>query len=142
MTQFSKQKFLLPAVLGLAALGLAGCSSTSDDQQALTAAQMTGEGATCNELAQQIHTMDQIIIENSGGNTNYGNAASQTVNSGLAATGVLQKVPGLSALTNSTRAWTQGSGNNLGYQQASQARQEKSRLIRLFQQKGCRIVND
>ena len=142
MVHFSRHTFLMTAVLGVTALGLSACSSTSADQQALTAAQMTGEGATCNELAQQIHTMDQIIIDNGGSNTNYGNAASQTVNTGLATSGVLQKVPGLSTLTSTTRAWTQGSGNNLSYQQANQARQEKNRLIRLFQQKGCRLVNN
>ncbi len=134
---------IVPVILAFAATILGACSSTtSTNQAALTHAQMVTTAATCNEIAQNIQAMDKIILDSGMANNNYGYAASQTINSGLAASGVLQKVPGLGVLTASaTRSWGSGStGNSIKYQQGYSAQSEKQRLIGLFQQKQCRLV--
>ena len=126
-----------------AALSLNGCGSgTSANQSTLTHAQMTSAGASCNVIAQGIHAMDEIIIDGGGTPTNYGGLASQTVNTGLYASGVVRKVPGVGMLTNTVGSLTRGGqGNAVKSQQMYQAQAEKQRLIGLFQQKGCRLVS-
>ncbi len=129
--------FLLSAAVLLSACG----SGTSANQNTLTQAQMTTAGASCNEIVHSIHAMDEIIIDGGGTPTNYGGVASQTVNTGLYASGVARKVPGVSMLTNTVSSLSRGGqGNAIKSQQMSQAQREKQRLIGLFQQKGCRLV--
>lgn len=125
------------------ALGLSGCgANTAANQNTLTQAQMLSPAASCNELAQSIHAMDQIIIAGGGTPTNYSGVASQTVNSGLYASGVARKVPGVGALTNTVSSLTRsGGGNQVQAQQMYQAQTQKQRLIGLFQQKQCRLVS-
>ncbi len=126
-----------------AALSLNGCGGgTGANQSTLTHAQMTSAGASCNEIAQGIHAMDEIIIDGGGTPTNYGGLASQTVNTGLAVSGVMNKVPGVGLLTHTVGGLGgHGQGNAVKSQQMHQAQAEKQRLIGLFQQKGCRLVS-
>lgn len=126
----------------LTIMALPACSSGGNysDQQTLTHAQMVNAGSSCNEIAANIEHMDRIIIENGGQPTNYGHAASQTLNTGLAASGLLRKVPLLGSVTNTAGSWGNQSGNYVERQQLYGAQREKQRLISLFQQKQCRLV--
>jgi len=129
--------FLLSAAVLLSACG----SGTSANQNTLTQAQMTSVGASCNQIAHSIHAMDEIIVDGGGTPTNYGGLASQTVNTGLAVSGVMNKVPGVGLLTHTVGGFGgNGQGNAVKSQQMYQAQAEKQRLIGLFQQKGCRLV--
>lgn len=120
---------------------LAACSGGSTaNQTALTNAQLVTPAASCNEIVQEIQAMDRIIMDSQGGSgANYGGMASKTVNTGLAATGAIYKVPGVRELAGLTSGLGSGGGhaNQMKTQQAYQAQSEKQRLVGLFQQKRC-----
>ncbi len=120
---------------------LAACSGGSNtNQTALTNAQLVTPAASCNEIVQEIQAMDRIIMQSQGGSgANYGNMASKTVNTGLAATGAIYKVPGVRELSGLASGFGNGGGhgNQIKTQQGYQAQSEKQRLIGLFQQKRC-----
>lgn len=118
---------------------LAGCSGSSgNNQTALTNAQLVTPAASCNEIVHNIQAMDRIIVQAQGNSgVNYGNVASQTVNTGLNATGAVYKVPGVREVAGMAANLGRGQGGNMNHQQAYQAQSEKQRLIGLYQQKRC-----
>ncbi len=125
---------------------LSGCVSNGSAQEiqtSITNASMMTEGASCNQLAQSIAAMDQIIIKttNQSSNNSY-NTATNAVTTGLSRSGALYKNPYLSAIPGLARSFNTGNSyNRLEQQQSYNAQREKTRLISLFQQKKCVRTN-
>ena len=124
-------------VASLLTLGLSGCQTTGSSSQgrqnAITSASMISDSADCNQIAQNIGVMDEIIVAT--GNTGYQSSynTQQAVNSTLHRSDIS---PYLSDIAN---AWKGNSysSTQLERQQNSNAQREKSRLVGLFQQKKC-----
>lgn len=136
------RKFL---ALSLSCMTLSACvtsASPEANQSAITNAAMMSDSASCQQIAQNIETMDQIIVDTGMQNSSANNYATQNaINSGLYSSGVLSKAPYLSAVPGLANSFGNSQQSQLERQQGSDAVREKNRLISLFKQKKCVRVN-
>ncbi len=124
---------------------LSACVSSGTPQQiqtSITDASMVTQNATCNQIAQNIGSMDQIIITTNPVNAQGYNAATNAVATGLAHSGAIYRNPYLGGIPGVARSL----GHDYNYsqlerQQSYNAQREKTRLIGLFQQKKCVRTN-
>ncbi len=133
--------------LCIALTTLSGCVSSGGTPQqiqtSITSASMMTESASCNQIAQNIGSMDQIIIttSNQTGANGY-NAATNAVTTGMHQSGAfynnkyLRAIPGMASSLNNANNYSQ-----LERQQSYNAQREKTRLVSLFQQKKCVRTN-
>ncbi len=136
------RKFL---ALSISCMALSACvtsASPEANQSAITNAAMMSDGASCQQIAQNIETMDQIIVDTGMQNSSANNYATQNaINSGLYQSGLYQKAPYLSSIPGLANSFGNSQQTQLERQQGSQAVQEKNRLISLFKQKKCVRTN-
>ncbi len=133
------------SILGLA-LMTTGCMATTGGsaqqmQGKITNASMLSEASSCNQIAQNIQSLDQIIVSTNNYKTGYNsgyNSTAHAVNNTLYKSGKLYKNPALGALPDWMNTLSQGSTPTaLTQQQARDAITQKNRLVGLFQQKQC-----
>lgn len=148
------KRFAVISVSCLALLSLSACqtSGTSSEatQSTLTNAAMLSEGADCNQLASGIQQMDQIIVANSSNTSSTYNSSGdtfsgtkQTINQHLFKSDIFRNNSGIASdvMRAVTGGNNQSSSSQLEAQQTRNAQTEKSRLIKLFQQKKCVHAN-
>lgn len=132
------------SVLGLAVM-VTGCvtsgGSANQIQTNITQASMLSEASSCQQLAQNIHALDQIIVStnNYSGYNKYGyNSTTQAVNNTLYKSGKVHETPILGAIPDLMNTWnTSSTPTALTQQQARNAMQQKNRLVGIFQKKQC-----
>ncbi len=138
------KKFVTFSATCAAILSLSACvTSTSPEanQSTITNAAMISDGASCQQIANNIEAMDRIIVDTGTQNSNTNYATQNAINSSIYSTGVLQKAPYLSGLPGLASSWGNQQQSQLERQQGSNALREKNRLITLFQQKKCVRTN-
>lgn len=131
--------------LSVACIALSACvtgSSPEANQSAITNAAMMSDGASCQQIAHNIETMDQIIVDTGMQNSSANNYATQNaINSGLYQSGLYQKAPYLSSIPGLANSFGNSQPTQLERQQGNEALREKNRLINLFKQKKCVRTN-
>lgn len=131
--------------LSLSCIALSACvtsASPEANQSAITNAAMMSDNASCQQIAHNIETMDQIIVDTGMQNSSANNYATQNaINSGLYQSGLYQKAPYLSSIPGLANSFGNSQPTQLERQQGNEALREKNRLINLFKQKKCVRTN-
>lgn len=123
-------------IASILTFALNGCQTTGSSSQgrqnAITNASMLSSNTSCNQIAHNIGTMDQIIVETGSAGYSSSYDTRQAMNNTLSHSDLSPYISDIAS------AWKGGGSNNqLERQQNSNAQREKSRLIGLFQQKKC-----
>lgn len=133
---------LLPLICTFALI-LPACvtSSPARYQSSLTEAALLSPNSSCTEIRNHIMTMDNILAETGYSQPGSSNAyLQQAANTSLRATNVTTKAPYASSLVSmatSMQSQSSAQSRQMEAQTARNAEREKSRLIGLYQNKGC-----
>lgn len=143
---FAKITLSCAALVTLSACVTTASAPPAQVQSTITNASMISEGASCNQIAQGIQQMDQIIVATTGNttssyntNNNTFSGTKQTLNNHLYQSDAYRENSGIASdlMRMVTGSNTTSTKSQLEYQQSRDAQQQKSRLVSLFQQKKC-----